>query len=44
MTALISPQTTDVQQRREADPILPGEDFDCSTGEECFFCACPETD
>lgn len=44
MTALTYPQTSDVQERRPADAVLPLEDFDCSTGEECFFCACPETD
>ncbi|WP_457973658.1 hypothetical protein [Arthrobacter sp. D1-17] len=43
MTTLTSTPASDLQQR-SAVPVLPSEDLDCSAGDDCFYCACPETD
>lgn len=45
MSELISGQGTDFQDRQavsEPAPIIPPAD--CGGGEDCFYCACPETD
>jgi hypothetical protein len=49
MSTLISRQGTDLQNRpavSEPAPIIsPADaDADCGGGEDCFYCACPETD
>lgn len=44
MSELISGQGTDLQDRQvsEPAPIIPPAG--CGGGEDCFYCACPETD
>lgn len=45
MSNLISHQATDRQNRQavsEPAPIIPTAG--CSGGDDCFYCACPETD
>ncbi len=45
MSKLISRQGTDVQNRQavcEPAPIVPPAG--CGGEEDCFYCACPETD
>jgi hypothetical protein len=47
MSTLISRQGTDLQNRpavSEPAPVIPPADADCGGGEDCFYCACPETD
>jgi hypothetical protein len=44
MTTLIPTQSHELQQRPPATPALPAEDFDCGAGDDCFYCACPQTD
>ncbi|WP_157372030.1 hypothetical protein [Arthrobacter sp. Soil736] len=50
MTNLISSQAPDLQDRPAPlartvpEPALLTPVADCSGGEDCFYCACPETD
>ena len=43
MTTLISTPAAKAQQASTV-AVLPAEDPDCGAGDDCFYCACPETD
>jgi hypothetical protein len=45
MTSLISRQGTDHQNRQTvSEPAPITAPAGCSGGDDCFYCACPETD
>lgn len=45
MTNLIAYQDTDLQNGQTKPAQTVSEPVaDCSGGEDCFYCACPETD
>ena len=43
MTTLISTPAAKGQQASTVAAV-PAEDLDCNAGDDCFYCACPETD
>ena len=43
MTTLISTPAARAQQASTVAAV-PAEDLGCNAGDDCFYCACPETD
>ena len=43
MTTLVSTPAATAQQASTL-AVLPAEDIHCDAGDDCFYCACPETD